>query len=163
MGGQATLNYDKLRVAFSTDWELFTQFISEECKSPLVPNQCEVTYVNIIDNIEPRQLSNIISWVGGSYSDDYLENPEETELTFRYILQDEVGQPWGRLHVTTMPVTRVADDKRVVRLTLTARGAPQAQDTEGVLKFLDKGHEAIVRGFTSITTTKMHNAWERQV
>jgi len=45
---------------------------------------------------------------------------------------------------------------------LTVRGAPQTQDSNGVFGLLDKGHEAIVRGFTSITTAEMHKVWERK-
>lgn len=155
-------SYDKLRTAFVDDWELFSKFVTAESKSVLVPDQCEVTYVNIIEDVDSSQLSSIIAWIRGTCSDDYLGNPEDTELTLRYVMKDDTESPWGRLHVTATPAICTADGKPVVRLILTARGAPHPQDTNGVLGLLDKGHEAIVRGFTSITTGEMHKKWERK-
>ena len=136
--------------------------MTKECKTTLVPDQCEVTYVNIIEDVDSSQLANVIAWIRGTCSDDYLGDPEDTELTLRYVLKDESEQPWGRLHVTAAPAIRAADGEPVVRLTLTARGAPHPQDTNGALELLDKGHETIVRGFTSITTADMHKVWERK-
>ncbi len=156
-------SYDNLRKALIADWELFEKFVTEECKLTLTPNQCEVTYVNIIEDVDPSQLANVFAWINGTYSDDYLGDAEDTEFALRYVLKDESEPPWGRLHVTAAPAIRAADGKPVVRLTMTARGTPQTQDSNGVFDLLDKGHEVIVRGFTSITTPEMHKIWERKI
>ncbi len=155
-------SYDILRESFVSDWELFTAFMSEQAAQPVVPVQCEVTYVNILEDIESGKLHNLMSWISGKYSDDYLGDPEDAELTLRYVLQDESKKPWCRLHITTMPAIRSSDNKPVLRMSLTARGSPLGQCTEDMLAWLDNAHEAIVRAFTSITTDSMHKEWERK-
>ena len=154
-------SFEKLRQAFVDDWELFSRFVSDEFKSPLVPNQCEVTYVNILDGLNPSQLPQVMSWISGNFSDDYLGEPEDADLTLRFLLKDNNASPWGRLHIAATPVIRAPDNRPVIRLAITARGAPMTKDWNGALDCLDKGHEAVVRGFTSITTPAMQKTWER--
>lgn len=156
-------SYDNLRGKFAEDWEIFSKFVAEEVKAPLSPNQCEVTYVNILDDLNPSELSKLFAWVSGDASDSYLGEPEDAELTLRYRLNDDEGRPWGRLHIDAAPAIRASDNKPVIRLSVTARGAPSTKDTGGAMECLDKGHEAVVRSFTSITTPEMHKAWERKV
>lgn len=154
--------YSNLRASFVRDWELFSEYVSEEFGTTLVPNQCEVTYVNIVPIANPGRLDDILACVSGTYSDAYLNEPEATELRTRFVLRDEAGQPWGRLHVTAMPAEHSTDQQALVRLILTARGKPATPDTAGGLRSLDLGHEAVVRGFTSITTPEMHKHWGRK-
>lgn len=154
--------YSNLRAAFVSDWEIFAGFVTEELKSSLVPNQCEVTYVNIIEATDPSRLDQVLSFISGSYSDAYLAKPERAEVQFRYVLKDEMDKPWGRLHVAATPAMRATDNQPVVRLSLTARGNPPTHDMEGAMNTLDAGHEAVVRGFASITTPEMHAAWRRK-
>lgn len=162
-GGPDYPSYELLRKSFVDDWELFTQFVNKESKATVNPNQCEVTYVNILEDMQSGQLPRLLSWVSGQRSDDYLGEPEDAELTLRFVLKDDDGHPWGRLHVSATPAIKASDNKPVVRLSLTARGAPLRQDTGAALEWLDMGHEAVVRGFASITTDKMHLVWERTV
>lgn len=42
---------------------------------------------------------------------------------------------------------------------MTARGRPTAESVEGVLAFLDLGHERAVRSFVDLTTDAMHELW----
>ncbi len=155
-------SYSTLCKKFKKDWYKFAKFVTEECSLTLVPNQCELTYVNIVEDVDSNHFANVFTWVNGSYSDGYLSNVEEAELILRYVLQNEPDEPWGRLHISTEPALTL-DGKPAVRLALTARGEPKTQDFDGIRGFLDKGHEAIVRGFTSITTVEMHKIWEREV
>lgn len=69
--------------------------------------------------------------------------------------------PVGRLHVELRPGTRKSDDAKLFVLTLTARGEPPSPDAAGLLAFHDLGHEWIVRGFTDLTTERMHEEWGR--
>ncbi|MDP6557885.1 MAG: TIGR04255 family protein [Pirellulaceae bacterium] len=154
--------YDTLRAAFVNDWEIFSGFVAEELKASLVPNQCEVTYVNIIEAIDSSRLDQILACISGSNSDEYLGKPEGAEVQFRYVLKDETEKPWGRLHVAAGSAMRATDNQPVVRLSLTARGATASKDTAGAMNTLDAGHEAVVRGFTSMTSPEMHTAWGRK-
>jgi uncharacterized protein (TIGR04255 family) len=155
-------SYDRLREDFVADWERFEVFVTDECNATLVPNQCEVSYVNSVENANPGQLKGVLALMSGACSDAYLDDPEDTELTLRYQLKNKSEPPWGRLHITAASAIRATDEQPVVRLSLTARGAPPTQDTAGVMKALDAGHESVVRGFASITTPEMHDVWKRK-
>jgi hypothetical protein len=72
------------------------------------------------------------------------------------------NEPFGRLHVAAEPAIRRSTGEEVYRITLTARGAPTGTGGDDVFGFLDLGREWIVRGFASITTEKMHQAWGRR-
>jgi hypothetical protein len=67
----------------------------------------------------------------------------------------------GRLNVSVQPAYVNATREEILSMTLTARGEPLRADTDGVLDFLDMGHNWIVRGFTQLTTPKMHELWGR--
>jgi len=151
--------YDNLRGAFLADWTQFVSFVSEELRTQPVPNQVEVTYVNIIESIGGNS---ILTCLSETYSDDYLTAAEASEIQLRYVLSDDENRPWGRLHIASAPVVRTVDDEPVVRLSLTARGAPGEKNTDGAMQALDACHVAVVRGFASVTSTQMHSTWGRR-
>jgi len=85
---------------------------------------------------------------------------ENAQYSARFILTDEQPEPVGRLIVSMQPAIS-SEDKPVLRFELTARGAPITPDLDGVDRFFDIGRDAIVRGFTAITTSEMHKLWGR--
>ena len=164
-GAEEYPRYTALRESFRKDFEVFSGMVEKEQWGTVEPNQCEVTYVNIIPAGDGWQdhgdLGEVLTVFKAHYSDDQLEKPEEASVSFQYVLKDAEGGPVGRLHVAANPVLRVSDNRAAIRLTLTARGKPEGDGAEGVMGFLDRGHEAIVRGFASITTEEMHKVWKR--
>lgn len=158
--------YSFLRDQFTRDFELFQSLVDQQGWGRIEPNQCEVTYVNIIPAGDgwsmPGELGKVFTLFNPSYSDSGLGPPEEAAVNARYILTNAGGEPVGRLHVAIAPVLRAKDGSPAFRLSLTARGRPEDAGTDSVLKLLDLGHEAIVRGFASITTADMHTVWERE-
>jgi uncharacterized protein (TIGR04255 family) len=153
--------YSSLKAAFVSDWKAFEAFVIDELNTSLTPNQCEVTYVNIIEAGPSARLSDVVAIVNDRYTDEFLSTPESGELQFRFTLKGKDEKPWGRLHVDAGPVTRAKDNHSVIRLNMTARGNPSSQDFNGMIDSLDSCHEAVVRGFASITTPTMHKAWGR--
>ena len=81
-------------------------------------------------------------------------------LAVRYVISKDRG-PIGRLHLRVEPVYRARDNMNVLRMTLTARGAPKSQTIRDTIDFLDMGREWIVRGFAEITTSDIHAEWGR--
>ena len=154
--------YKNLRTTFVADWMTLEGFVTDELSTTVQPNQCEVTYVNIIETSDPSRLDRILACISESNGNELLGSPESEEVRLRYVLKDEADKPWGRLHVTASPAIRSNDSEVVVRVSLTARGAPPSQDAEGAMTALDRAHEAVVRGFTSITTPEMHTVWGRK-
>lgn len=151
---------------FREELATFRTFLAREQLGELVPNQCELTYVNHIvagQGWERHgQLGEVLTAFRPEYSDAFLSEPEDARVAIRYIIPDEAGEPLGRLHVTVEPVYQHDDAQPMFLMKLTARGRPDGEGDEGVFRFLDTGREWIVRGFTSITTPALHGIWRRQ-
>jgi uncharacterized protein (TIGR04255 family) len=157
---------------FLNELDQFCKFLEDEKLGAFVPNQCEVTYINHISldsgNVH-KQAEEVLTMWRPSFSDDYLQSAngielEDSRVGARFVIKDSENTPIGRLHFSTQPLMTISDGKPgkpVLGLTLTARGAPIGTGKEGVLKFMDLGHETIVNAFASLTTAKMHNYWGR--
>ena len=69
--------------------------------------------------------------------------------------------PRGRLYVSADPSYLLADKTPMYLMKLTFRGAPQRSGAAEVIETMDLGHEWIVRGFATLTSSEMHKAWKR--
>jgi len=156
----------KLRPAFADEYARFVAFIEKEKLGELTPNQCEVTYVNLIAPCEVwhdhAEADKVVTVLSQHYSDDFGGKPEDMRLEMRYVIPNDAGEPIGRLHVSLDPVFHLKDSTPMLRLSLTARGRPEGEDVDGVLRFLDLGRAWVVRVFASVTTKEMHEVWRRQ-
>jgi len=158
--------YRAVREAFAAELRRFQNFILREQLGDFIPNQCEVTYVNHVPSglgwNGLGELSKVLTVFETRYSDDFLGTPQDARLALRYVIQDEQGRPFGRLHVTVEPAHRNADSCPMFLIRLTARTRPDGDGIDGVLKSLDVGREWVVRGFTALTRPEMHMIWRRQ-
>lgn len=154
--------YEYIRDQFSASLHKFTTFVEGEKLGQVVPTQCELTYVDHIEQSgvwsQYGQLEEILKVWSGSRSVEFLPEPEDVRMAIRFVIPDESGKPAGRLHVSVEPAMR-QDETAILLMKLTARGRPIG-GTEG-LGFFDLGREWIVRGFAALTTGKMHRVWER--
>lgn len=164
--GEEYPRYEFVRRRFEVELDTFRQFLAREHLGELVPNQCEVTYVNHITSgagwEKHGELGEILTVWMTRYSDSFLSGPEDIGLRVRYIIPGPDGNPLGRLWVSIDPAYRTEDDRPIYVLMLTARGRPIGKGIEGALGFLDIGREWVVRGFTSVSTPKMHRIWGRR-
>jgi uncharacterized protein (TIGR04255 family) len=157
--------YESLKDRFFEELDDINRFFQDENIGKIEPNQCEVTYVNAIrleDGTDIRLQPEIAlrNWCAVELGDAdpvaTLPQIENATFSVRYVIQSN-GEPIGRLHVSAQP----ADGKPALRLDLTARGAPSDPSFAAVASFLDQGREAVVRGFTALTTPEMHRLWRR--
>jgi uncharacterized protein (TIGR04255 family) len=157
--------YEFVKGRFERELRTFRQFLAREGLGELIPNQCEVTYVNHIVSgaawDRHADLGEILTVWTTRYSDTFLSVPQDMGLRVRYIIPGADGSPLGRLIVGVDPAYRTEDDRPIYVLTLTARGRPVGEGIEGAIGFLDIGREWVVRGFTSITSRRMHEIWGR--
>lgn len=167
--GTAYPRYEKIKEKFFREIRFFERFLKEESIGEIKPNQCEVTYVNHIEclgNIDIRKMVEkvfrTISTVKKNVKDLGASLPEfeDIQFTSRYIIRDSEKAPVGRLTAVVKSGT-IEGDHPIISFELTARGAPLSADLDGVSKFFDIGRESIVRGFTAMTTPKMHQVWNR--
>jgi uncharacterized protein (TIGR04255 family) len=156
--------YERIREPFIQDLRALATFLQEQSLGNLIPNQCEVTYVNLIPltNSAALTLGEVISPWSGVYSDPFLQGPEATEVATHFVIMSPGHtEPVGRLHVQALVVAYRDTKQQAVQLTLTARGQPLGVGVDGVTAFLNLGREHIVKGFASFTTPKMHESWGR--
>jgi uncharacterized protein (TIGR04255 family) len=152
--------YARLRASFHDELEKLIVFLEREHLGKLEPLQCEVTYVNYILMDNGEALGDLLTVFKPDFSDEFLKKPENANLSLRFVIP-EADKPIGRLHIVAEPVVMLKTRASGFQLTLTARGKPAGDDPAAIFSLLDKGHEWIVRGFTSITTTNMHEKWGR--
>jgi uncharacterized protein (TIGR04255 family) len=159
-------HYENLRPAFRDDLIDFQAFLAESQAGKFSPYQCEISYINPIQiglGLEDfGQLHRLIAPWSGQFSEPFLADPESVSIAVRFLMTDTSGKTAGRLHISANPVQSQVDGTSAVLLQLAARGRPYDQSIDGVLQFLDLGHDWIVRAFAAITTPEMHDLWERQ-
>lgn len=157
-------SYDHLRQEFRSELEQFLSFLRNNNLGPCELRQCEVTYVNhLLSGIgwtDKRDLPSVISLWSGETTEGQLPPPEDIQLSCTYRVEAD-GKSLGRLHVTLQSAIRNTDKLPLFVLQMVGRGPSRAAGVEGALATTDRLHKWIVRGFTDITTKKMHNAWGR--
>jgi uncharacterized protein (TIGR04255 family) len=155
--------YETLKAEFRAELDSLLSFVSEHRLGEFTPTQCELTYVNHIPIgqgwSQLKELSQVVSLCGGDSRDQFLPDLEGTRLLWHYRFEEQ-GSPLGRLYVQLQSALQ-SDQRPVLVLQLVARGEPIGDGLMGTLAFADRAHEWIVRGFTAITTERMHRIWER--
>jgi uncharacterized protein (TIGR04255 family) len=159
--------YEPLRQKFEQEIATAASFFRDQGIGEITCNQCEVSYINVIPLVGEAnatlQLADIFTIWTDKYSDQFLGQIERGQFSLSYVLPDESSkEPLGRLHIAAQPAVLRSENKPAVRLSVTARGKPMDDTVTSALAWLDRGREAAVRGFTSITTKKMHRLWGRK-
>ncbi|KJC35652.1 hypothetical protein UP09_30990 [Bradyrhizobium sp. LTSP885] len=157
--------FERMLETFRAGFATFSNALSSEGLGPIIPNHCEVTYINQVVIPSGSNLSDLegdlFGQLTGSLALEDLGRPEDLRFLLRYVMKDNEGRPVGRLIVSAEPARR-ADGQTIVQLTLTARGRPATPDERGIVDFLNKGRGSVVRAFAHLTGPKMHKLWERK-
>jgi uncharacterized protein (TIGR04255 family) len=160
--GQEYPRYETIRPRFVDAWRALDQLLATNGLGPLRAEGCEVSYYNPLEPgmvwADPSQLAAVVAPWSGVHTDDYLPPASDVHFSARYPMTS--GDVSGKLTIEASPARRVPDDTAMLLLNLQAVGEPPTADLDGVLTFLDAAHEWVVRGFRSITTPEMHDAWE---
>lgn len=164
--GQTTYpRYSALRKSFEEEVRLLGQCLKDESIGELVPNQCEVSYINHIVAgerwKEHREVHAVFPMLAPVALSGPWSTPEEVRLDMSYLMKVE-DEPKGRLRVSIAPGFMREGSKPMFAMTLTARGEPLGDGISGALAFLDLGHEWIVRGFDALTSEAMHITWGKR-
>lgn len=167
---QSYPRYDNLRPIFAQEAAEFLSFLKETGDTSPTIAQAEVTYVNPVPIAalgERRDLARLVAPWSGRFSDSFLPPPEDANLGLRFLIPDpDSNEPIGRLHIDGHSARRQnpggSAAEEVFVIQLFARGKPVGTGLDGALAFLDLGHDWVVRGFTSLTTSPMHELWERE-
>lgn len=158
--------YPHVRSGFEADLDKFEQFAAAEGLGPIKPTLCEVLYVNHIESgkgwTRHGELPKILELCRLAYSEGLPPEPEELRMAGSFLIPGVGDEPAGRLRFDIEPGYRRSDEHPAFRLNVMARGRPDGEGIEGVLRFMDKGREWVVRGFTALTSAEMHKVWGRR-
>jgi uncharacterized protein (TIGR04255 family) len=156
--------YEPIADRFEMEIRKFEEFVRGERLGELLPNQCEVTYINTIevpDQSNPyHQLHRITPICAGQPKMPNQLDPENISAQTRYILKED-DEPFGRVYINFTPVIRSSDLTPAVQLDIIVRARPSAQSIEAAMDLLDREREIVVRTFAAVTTSEMHRLWER--
>lgn len=156
--------YEAIRQRFEREVETFETFLREKQLGELKPNQCEVSYINVIEppeGMDPHQaLQQITPLWNGELSESSPLEFESNSVQCRFIMREN-DRPIGRVHVSFVPAYRATNQKPVIRLEITARAKPFDESVESAFRLLDRQRREVVSTFAATTTPAMHQIWER--
>ena len=144
--------------------ENFQEWLKFEELGEVIPNQCEVTYINIIklpDGSNPHtQLHRISNIWSEKITLPASEKLEHSNVQLVSIFEKD-GKPAGRTYTNFQPAYTQATSEPVVKFDITVRGKPPGETVESAFEFLDMARAEVVNTFASLTTQEMHKFWER--
>jgi uncharacterized protein (TIGR04255 family) len=161
-GPQTYPRYAALREEFVRRIGQLVDFLSVHNLGDLAMTQAELNYINSLpvgqgfDGL--GQLHRVLRTLA-PVEDSLLSEPEEVRISHVYRVDSEAGSP-ARCYIVMEP-RQDSDEEPSLLLTLTVRGKPFGEDVAETMKFLDFGHNEIVRRFTEATTEVMHASWGR--
>jgi uncharacterized protein (TIGR04255 family) len=161
--GDAYPRFERMLETFERGYRQLDTLVRRENLGAIVPNQCEVTYINQIAMPADQSPFEAFERLFGAFTKalilNELSKPSDARFLLRYIIRDSADVPVGRLVITAEPAWK-PNGTAIIQLTLLARGKPPTSDIGGVAEFLKLGRSHIVRSFTELTSEEMHRLWE---
>jgi uncharacterized protein (TIGR04255 family) len=157
--------YPAVKAKLSREIEEFEKWLDASRLGRLLPNQCEVTYTNLIDFDDSDQVHSDLRrltplWSGIDSTDEAVDF-EDVAINTRRVFTHN-GRSAGRVYAQFLPVFRQSDLRPMIKLEITARGRPDSETVDEALSFLDVEHEEVVRTFADLTSPEMHKMWGRK-
>jgi uncharacterized protein (TIGR04255 family) len=157
--------FERMIQTFEAGLRKFIAVIDRANLGTVVPNQCEVVYINQIPVPAKETIWSLFAMMFpdrvGTSGIEELGAPEDLRFVLRYVIPGREGNPQGRVMVAAQPAKR-ADGVNIIQLTLSARGKPDPSDVPGVLAFLSRGRVLLNRVFKKLTSPSMQELWGRK-
>jgi uncharacterized protein (TIGR04255 family) len=152
--------FEILSGEFPPLFEAFESFAKESGFGPLELNQWEMTYVNRIPKGDMWETCQdwrtiIPTAVFPPAAPDSVRG-ETFSGSWRYAISDR-----ARMYVSLRHVRVGTTEDEAIQLVFTARGPVDRENAWTLASGFELGHEAIVRSFATMTSTKAHDRWER--
>jgi uncharacterized protein (TIGR04255 family) len=146
--------FEALRDSYAEHLSLLENYMISNFQQPLIINQAEISYINIIPVslfADIAQWSSLISKV-----DCDIEG-----LTFNFseILYDASNNPFGRIFYFLQSIYSTDGTSKAINFTLTVRGKPKSTGVASAFSFFELGREKIVSRFKQLTTDLAHKSW----
>jgi uncharacterized protein (TIGR04255 family) len=154
--------YEQIRERFETEARTLMSFLGERELGSLVPNQCEITYVNTIAaNGGAGDPTDKVLKAWSAIPNSHLGEPEDVAITARFVIYNDDGDPIGRVIAQSTPGLNAAGQP-VIQLAIVGRGPPAKPTLEAALQFMDIARERVVWAFAELTAEEMHKIWKRR-
>jgi uncharacterized protein (TIGR04255 family) len=157
-------HFDDLADAFQSEYASFIAFLQHETLAHPVPLQLDVTYINWIPELLPQAFLRAAE--GARVAVPGVDEwPQEQSWTGRYLVRQPDGTPIARLHVQCVPAVRMLPEApqpgSQMSLTFLAPWRAAESFDSQLQEMLSAARNAIVRGFTDLTTEAAHEHWDR--
>ena len=154
--------YERIRERFSLEFAEIEGFLTDRGLGPIVLNQCELTYINLILVPEsPGEPASKVFKHWARSQNPRLGEAEDVAFTARFLMKDDTGHPKGRVIAQASPGLDM-EGRAIIQLTLVARGAPKEPTLGSALEFIDTARDYIVCGFAELTSEEMHEVWKKR-
>ncbi|MEQ9588019.1 MAG: TIGR04255 family protein [Parvibaculaceae bacterium] len=139
----------------------FRDFLTSEGLEPPSVKQCDVTYLNHIPQGHgwdtDADWHEVFTFMKYDHF-EFLPVPADGRFNLNFTLPEKKG----RLRVSAHRAVRPHDGAQIVVLDLTARGKPSGNEVADIREFQSQCREWIVRGFTELTSERLHELWQRE-
>lgn len=161
-------SYESFRSEFLRNLEIFDNFTVDINAETKVITQAEISYINDIpmdQGFRPDIVAQRLPGVDKRNLTD-SERTAAIGIAQHFTYATEQNVDYARLHINAEPVS--TESGSALRLSLVYRGEPRERfsNLDGLtaaVRFLDQGHDRIVRAFAENTTPDAHSAWGRIV
>lgn len=128
-------HYSLLLPRFRTVFEQFVSFAEDTQLGTVTPDQCHVTYLNLIplsgEGACPGGLAGLLEGWSADYSTPPSLVGEEAMIQLTYPIETDAGERAGSLHVSAGSVVDATTEEPALLLEMTARGRPLAPTLRG--------------------------------
>lgn len=157
--------YGPSRAGFEALWGDLTSHLAGHGSQAPIVEQAEITYINHIRATDGGwsshgDIADITRLVGEL--PDTMPAPESISSTARFVIPNDAGEPYARLHATVEPGAVPSSQAPLYVMNLTVRGKPEGSRIEDLLGFFDAGHRWIVGSFAQLATPHMDEVWGRK-
>ena len=156
------IRFPAVKSQFLLRWREFSGFLKEQMLPSPQVDQCELTYVNRIDQGElwksPAEWGNLFPSLTWKPKSNFLPAPENLRLHIGFSIPD-VG---GRMHVDILPAILPDSKAPIIHFSLTVRGLPSELTDEAVDSWYERAREWIVSGFADLVSKEADTLWQRQ-
>lgn len=162
--GGAYPRYPEVRQRFVAAHEALTTLVHRQGYPNVVPNQCDLTYINKVplpDGAEIGDLHRLLRGIQLGAAPEWGAPFDEFNVLLRREVQNQNQGALAKLQIACSSI-QIDLTQFAWALNVTVKGRPAAANVAAVLDFFDIAHVEIVRAFGSITTEAMHEYWEIQ-
>jgi hypothetical protein len=158
--------YKDLRSEFVRVAELFNDFLKGLGLDHIGVTQAEILFANeILLRGEPRPDALFHALPAFAREGDGEPVISAVTICQQFTISNREGVPYARLHANAEPMT--IDSEPSLKISFLYRGEPYERDAAepglgSLMRFMDEGHDQIVRAFAANTTEAAHRLWRKR-